>query len=572
MNARIGKAENRVVNLDLTRLADTRMLIQANSGGGKSWVLRLLAEQAAGKLHTLVLDPEGEFSTLREKFDFLIVGKSGDVPVAPRSAPMLARKLMELRVSAVLDLYDLKLRERREFVTLFLDSLMNLPKELWHPTLVLLDEAHVYCPEKGHGEAQSSEAVISLLCQGRKRGLCGVLSTQRLAKLHKDAAAETNNVMIGRTWVDVDQKRAKAILGEVADPMTLREMPNGQFFGFGPAFSINGVFQFRTDTVQTTHPKPGERHKLAAPQPSARIQKHLPELAGLAQKADQEIKDLAQARVRIHELEKELKAKEKADPEAMKKLREAEAAHQKSVAAWEKVHKDFQDRMGKINQLSQPNLKLACETVVDRGASYKPVVLNDPGVQQSIRKQLAAKGLTGRFSAKKPNLANTAKPDELSEITPILMGKCERTILTCLAQHPDGRSKIQLAMQTNYKHSGGGFNNSLGALRSASYIQRNGDYCQITADGLAALGPYDPLPTGTALQEHWFRQLGKCERAALAAIVAAYPNPVTKEEVAAETGYEAGGGGFNNALGRLRTIGLIEGSKDALKASADLFD
>jgi hypothetical protein len=34
------------LELDLPTLVDTRLLIQANSGGGKSWLLRLFAERA----------------------------------------------------------------------------------------------------------------------------------------------------------------------------------------------------------------------------------------------------------------------------------------------------------------------------------------------------------------------------------------------------------------------------------------------------------------------------------------------------------------------------------------------
>ena len=39
----------------------------------------------------------------------------------------------------------------------------------------------------------------------------------------------------------------------------------------------------------------------------------------------------------------------------------------------------------------------------------------------------------------------------------------------------------------------------------------------------------------------------------------AYPSALNKAEIAAQTGYEANGGGFNNALGRLRTLELVEG-------------
>ncbi|MFX8199489.1 DUF87 domain-containing protein, partial [Acinetobacter baumannii] len=45
--------------LDLERLLATRLLIQAGSGGGKSWLLRRLIEQAFGKVRLIVFDPEG---------------------------------------------------------------------------------------------------------------------------------------------------------------------------------------------------------------------------------------------------------------------------------------------------------------------------------------------------------------------------------------------------------------------------------------------------------------------------------------------------------------------------------
>src|SRR5216684_2940938 len=126
------------LELDLPTLVDTRLLIQANSGGGKSWLLRLIAERAG--IQTIVLDNEGEFASLREAVDMLLVGASGELPANPRQAALLARRLIEYKVSAVIDLYELKLAERRQFVKLFLESLIHLPRELWRPTLVILDE------------------------------------------------------------------------------------------------------------------------------------------------------------------------------------------------------------------------------------------------------------------------------------------------------------------------------------------------------------------------------------------------------------------------------------------------
>ena len=67
--------------------------------------LRLIAERAG--IQTIVLDNEGEFASLREAVDVLLVGAGGELPANPRHAALLARRLLEYKVSAVVDLYEL---------------------------------------------------------------------------------------------------------------------------------------------------------------------------------------------------------------------------------------------------------------------------------------------------------------------------------------------------------------------------------------------------------------------------------------------------------------------------------
>jgi hypothetical protein len=64
------------VAIDVDRLLVSRLLVQANSGGGKSRALRRLLEQTFGRCQQIVLDWEGEFATLREHFD-LRPGRAG---------------------------------------------------------------------------------------------------------------------------------------------------------------------------------------------------------------------------------------------------------------------------------------------------------------------------------------------------------------------------------------------------------------------------------------------------------------------------------------------------------------
>src|SRR5712692_7631422 len=117
----------------------------------------------------------------------------------------------------------------------------------------------------------------------------------------------------------------------------------------------------------------------------------------------------------------------------------------------------------------------------------------------------------------------------------------------------------QVAVLAGYAATGGGFNSYLGALRSRGLIEGYGDRLGITEAGIPALGSWEPLPTGPGLIDHWRGRLGKAERLILETLTQVYPDPLTKEEVAAEAGYEANGGGFNNALGRLRTLELVQG-------------
>src|SRR5688572_14003606 len=272
---------------DLDVLVDTRLLVQANSGGGKSHFLRRLLEQTHGQIQQLVIDPEGEFSTLREKGDYVLAARQhGDTIADPRSAKLLAEKLLELGVSAILDIYELKAHERIRFVRHFLEALVDAPKRLWHPVLVVVDEVHVYCPQQG--EAESAGAVIDLATRGRKRGFCAVLATQRLSKLHKDAAAECNNKLIGRTGLDVDMKRAADELGLVGreEMLKLRALEPGEFFAFGPAIAPT-VKRIRVGPVKTTHPKAGSRIAFAPPPPTAKVKAMLPQLADLTAEAEQ---------------------------------------------------------------------------------------------------------------------------------------------------------------------------------------------------------------------------------------------------------------------------------------------
>lgn len=162
------------VRLDTAKIFGSRLLIQGDSGSGKSVMVRRIAEQTAGVLPWYIIDPEGEYSTLRETADVLVLGGDyGDATLDVSTAGAYAHELRSAGVNVVLDLSEMDgTTEQRQWVRAFLDGLVAVksgPK-----ALVLVDECHEFAPENGKGESCATESVARLMKRGRKRGLAGV--------------------------------------------------------------------------------------------------------------------------------------------------------------------------------------------------------------------------------------------------------------------------------------------------------------------------------------------------------------------------------------------------------------
>ena len=70
------------VAMDLEELLATRLLVQGNSGSGKSHLLRRLLERSAGQVQQVVIDPEGDFVTLGPAYGHVVV-EAADYDEAP---------------------------------------------------------------------------------------------------------------------------------------------------------------------------------------------------------------------------------------------------------------------------------------------------------------------------------------------------------------------------------------------------------------------------------------------------------------------------------------------------------
>jgi uncharacterized protein len=226
--------------LDLEELLATRLLVQGNSGSGKSHLLRRLLEQSAPWVQQAIIDPEGDFVTLADRFGHLAIAAEDHTE---RGLQVAGERARVHRVSLVLNLEGLDAENQMRRAAAFLGGLFEVARDYWYPMLVVVDEAQLFAPAiagevSDEARKLSLGAMTNLMCRGRKRGLAGIIATQRLAKLAKNVAAEASNFLMGRTFLDIDMARAADLLGmERRHADAFRDLERGQFMALGPALS-----------------------------------------------------------------------------------------------------------------------------------------------------------------------------------------------------------------------------------------------------------------------------------------------------------------------------------------------
>ncbi len=235
----MGMASGSPATLDIEELLATRLLVQGNSGSGKSHLLRRLLEQSAQWVQQVIIDPEGDFVTLSDRFGHVVVdGERTEAELAG-----IANRIRQHRVSCVLTLEGLDIEQQMRAAAAFLNGMFDADREYWYPVLVVVDEAQMFAPSVGGDVSEDARkaslgAMTNLMCRGRKRGLAGVIATQRLAKLAKNVAAEASNFLMGRTFLDIDMARAADLLGmDRRQAEMFRDLKRGHFVALGPALS-----------------------------------------------------------------------------------------------------------------------------------------------------------------------------------------------------------------------------------------------------------------------------------------------------------------------------------------------
>jgi len=242
------------VTMHLEELLATRLLVQGNSGSGKSHLLRRLIEQSAQYVQQIIIDPEGDYVQLAERYGHVVIAAQ-DYSV--KGMEEIGARVRQHRYSAVLNLEHMQdIDGQMRQAAAFLRGLFEVERAHWHSVLVFVDEAQIFAPSGTEGSDDARKAtlaaMVNLMCRGRKRGLCGIIATQRLAKLAKNVAAECANFLMGRTLLDIDMTRAADLLGmEKKKAEIFRDLTPGRFIGLGSAIARRPI-EIAIGSVETS--------------------------------------------------------------------------------------------------------------------------------------------------------------------------------------------------------------------------------------------------------------------------------------------------------------------------------
>ncbi len=574
-------------------------LILGKRGSGKTNTAVVLAEE----MHRVgapfvVLDPIGAWWGLKSSFDgagvglpvYVFGGQHGDLPLQPTAGELMAQVFIRHRQPMVLDMKGWGTRDRARFVTAFAKWLLNHNDRV--PSHVFLEEADAFIPQRPYkDEEEMLGAMDRLVRWGRQEGLGSSTVSQRSAKINKDVTTQTEILIAHRTTGPQDRDVVRDWIKYHAGDERMHEileslatLPDGTAWVWSPEWLglLRQVAFRRRDTFDSAGtPRLGEKRvqpKELAPVDLNRLRDQLAETIEKAKAEDpRELKKLVRenavkAARAIADLERQLRERPVAEPQIVK------------VPVLNGQVDKLGELIGQMREIGSGLLLVgtgigqaaeAITSAIDRVAAA-PRPAQQSTVAAGARHPAGRTGapsatpgeLSGAANARSvPRSPGGAPPD-----SSVSLGPTDRAVLATLASFPEGRTQKQVAILSGYSAKSGGFFGSLAKLRRYELIVGSAGDIRITDTGLAALGPYDPLPTGRALIDYWIAKLPRAEGVILRALIEAGPDGLSQEDLGARTGYSTTSGGFFGALAKLRALQLIGGGRGGLRAAQELLD
>lgn len=561
---------------------------------GKTYTASVLAEElVAASLPFVVLDPTGAWWGLRASADgkseglpvIIIGGEHADVPLEPTAGKVIADLVVDHPGFYVVDLSSTESNaEQDRFATAFAERLYRRKNKCRDPLHLFVDEADSFAPQRPlDGQLPMLGAFEAIVRRGGIRGIGTTLITQRPAVLNKNVFTQTEVLIVLQLNAPQDQDAIDDWVKrngtkEQRDIMmqSLASLPQGRGWLWSPAwlrvFKEINIRQRRTFNSSAT-PKAGE--KVIMPKKLAKVD------------LDRLGKEIAATIERANEsdpsvLKKQLNEAKQQIAHLKQKLEKIPAAPIKTVET--KIERVEVPLLTESQDGLLSTIQKSCEKIasnVEQAANLVDVV---SALRQDISDKVVA--LQKAIKVVPVPAPPTTKPASPASSVPLPtvrvhttgeskspLSKCAASILTVLLSYPSGRTRGQAALLSGYSVKSSTFGNGLTELSKHSAITRSGDMLFACPPEAAALLPnFEPLPTGSALREHWLSKLGGAAHSMFSYLLDKFPDYCSREELAEQTGYSMNSSTFGNALTAMRAPDLIEENGKALRASPTLFE
>jgi transcription initiation factor IIE alpha subunit len=225
--ARVKKKDFRV---EAQKLVTGRTAIISQTGAGKSWTIGVICEQLCkNNIGFCIIDTEGEYFSLKEKFQLLWVGKDPmcDLDIEKIDLSELALTAMEKNVPLIFDVSEVL--DERKMVAGISKALYEAATKLRVPYLLIIEEADKFVPQRGRPMKEIGE----ISRRGRKRGLGLMLASQRPAFLNKDVLSQCDNQLVGKLTTEADLAAVNLFFATRRELEELPKLKPGEFFALG---------------------------------------------------------------------------------------------------------------------------------------------------------------------------------------------------------------------------------------------------------------------------------------------------------------------------------------------------
>lgn len=535
-------------------------------GAGKTYLATMVAEQMLDReAQVLIIDPVGNWWGLRVGADgkskgkdiFVIGGEHGDVPLVPEAGARIAKLVVERRISAVLDISAFRQGERKRFAAEFAEEFFHLKKSQRSAVHLFVEEAQLFAPQRcGPDEARMLGAFENIIRLGRNYGIGATLVSQRPQSVNKEVLSQVECLCVLQVNGTHERKALEEWVQEAgADRKLVGELPGlarGEGYVWSPSWLR--IFQRVHFCQKTTFdasatPEVGKAAKAAklSDVDVEALRASLQEVVAQAEKDDPKI-----LRRQIADLQKQIHLLQNQKPKAEEKIIEVPAVSPAVIA-------DLREAVSALPTIAA--------SIIDALAR----VQQQPRIQQAPRpKPMPVMPTPVRQFRQVPSKPSAQAPEGISAAQVKILSRLVE-LMDCTGN--DRIPKEQLAAWAEYSPTGGGYNNYLGSLRSSGLI----DYptpglVTITDAGRSIAQPNGTPTTNTEMLERAKNVLGGSEGRLLEAVHGFYPEAITKSQLAEITEFSESGGGFNNYLGHMRTLGFIDyPQKGYVRASDWLF-